>query len=79
MSKKEEMVYLFYQAQNKYPVKNDWSLTVKEDLVFFDINLTEDQISKLKKDPFSTGDTAISIRFLQQNTTHVAKHIDRNF
>ena len=52
-SKTEEMLYLFYQAQKNYPAKNDWSITVKEDLEFFDINLNEESIKIIKKKTFS--------------------------
>ena len=47
------MLCLFSQAQKNFPVKNDWSLTVKEDLSFFNINLNKNSIKSIKKKPLS--------------------------
>ena len=40
-------------VQEKYPVKNDWTLTVKQDLEDLDIKLSFDEIKSLKKETFS--------------------------
>ena len=42
--KDEEMLFRFFEAQWKYPVKNYWVNQVKEDLLDFDLDLTLDDI-----------------------------------
>ena len=44
---KESLIYKFYKVQAKKPVKNDWSLTVKNNLEELEISLTEDEIENL--------------------------------
>ena len=43
----------FFEVQNKNPVKNDWVLTIKEDIDSLKINLNLEQIKELSKDKFS--------------------------
>ena len=43
----ESLIHKFYKLQAKKPVKNDWSLTIKENLESLKISLTEDKIQKL--------------------------------
>ena len=50
---KDEMLYQFFDTQWKYPVKNDWTETVKQDLVTLDINFSIEKISSMKKETFS--------------------------
>ena len=49
----DELVKQFFDVQVKYPVKNDWVLSVKSDLKTLNINLTFDEIKKETKDYFS--------------------------
>ena len=39
-------------AQKRKTVKGDWEMTVKEDMEMINIDLNEEQIEKMKKDPF---------------------------
>ena len=41
-----EMLYRVFQAQWKYPVKDDWTTTVKQDLIDLKINLSLDEIKE---------------------------------
>ena len=50
--KDEEMLFRFFEAQWKYPVKNDWVNQVKEDLVDFDLDLNLDDIKTKSKNVF---------------------------
>ena len=43
----ESLIHKFYKLQAKKPVKNDWSLTIKDNLESLKISLTEDKIQKL--------------------------------
>ena len=43
----KSLIHRFYMVQSRKPVKNDWSLTVKENLKTLQIVLEEDQIKKL--------------------------------
>ena len=43
-----------YKTQQLFPVKNDWSLTVKEDLADLKIHHSEDEIMKMKKNAFKS-------------------------
>ena len=45
----KELAKQVLQAQECAPVKNDWCMTVKEDLDFLHIDLTEKEITKMKK------------------------------
>ena len=50
----ESLIHRFYMVQSTKPVKNDWSLTVKENLKTLQIVLEEDQIQKLSIYSFKT-------------------------
>ena len=45
----ESLIYKFYKLQARKPVKNDWSLTVRENLDELKITLTENQIQNMSK------------------------------
>ena len=47
------MLYRFFEAQLKNPVKNDWTEQVKDDLEYLELNYSFDQIKKLKRETFS--------------------------
>ena len=49
---KKEMLYKFFISQWKYPVKDDWTLEVKENLKELDIDLTLEEIQKKSKNSF---------------------------
>ena len=51
---KDELVKQVLQAQECAPVKNDWCITVKEDLHFLGIDLTEKDITNMKKSKFKS-------------------------
>ena len=44
------MLYKVFQAQWKYPVKDDWTLMVKQDLKDLKINLSIEKIKKIVLD-----------------------------
>ena len=48
----ESLIYKFYKLQAKKPVKDDWSLKIKEDLQTLEIKLTEENIQKLSIESF---------------------------
>ena len=50
--KENELVRKVFNSQKEFPVKNDWSLQVEQDLNECNIYLTEDDISKMKKITF---------------------------
>ena len=50
--KPDALLLQTFQAQNKFPVKGDWSLTVADNLNELDINLNYDTIKKLSKRTF---------------------------
>ena len=53
LSKSEnELVRKVYDAQKLAPLKNDWVLQIKDDLESCNINLTEAEISKMKRNKF---------------------------
>ena len=43
-----------YLAQIRKPANNDWALTVKQDIEDIGLNLTDEAIEKIKKEPFKT-------------------------
>ena len=43
---KEELLFKFQLAQTLKPSKNDWVLTIKQDLKEININMNEDKFSK---------------------------------
>ena len=49
---KKSLIYRFLQAQVKNPSKNDWYLTIKEDLEFLEIFLDFDDIKSLPEQSF---------------------------
>ena len=46
---KTSLLFRFFLAMYKNPVRGDWWLTVKEDMEILNINLSLDEISRLKK------------------------------
>ena len=48
----EELVKRFFEVQQKFSSKNDWSEQIKIDMNDLDINLTEHQIKSMKKISF---------------------------
>ena len=52
--KDNELVKQVYMTQKLSPVKNDWCLTIAEDLKYLNINLSENEISMMKKAKFKT-------------------------
>ena len=46
------LIFETFNAQDKFPAKDDWVLTIKDDLKYFDINLSYEQIRKLSKYSF---------------------------
>ena len=47
-----ELVRKVFNTQTKFPVKNDWVLQVQEDLLKCKIELTNEEIEKMKKEKF---------------------------
>ena len=47
-----EMIYNFFEAQLNKPVKNDWTEQVKEDLVYLELNYSNEDIKNFKKENF---------------------------
>ena len=47
-----ELVKKVFATQKQFPSKNDWILTVKEDLQMLDLDLSEETIMKMKKQTF---------------------------
>ena len=48
----ESLLHKFYKVQARNPVKNDWSLTIQENLNHLKISLTENQIQNMSKIAF---------------------------
>ena len=48
----ETLINKFYKLQARKPVKNDWSLTISENLKELKIPLTENQIQSMSKNAF---------------------------
>ena len=48
----ESLINKFYKLQARKPVKNDWSLTISENLKELKIPLTENQIQSMSKNAF---------------------------
>ena len=48
----DELISKFYFAQKRKPVKDDWALTVKDDMKDIDLGLTEEKIKGMKKYKF---------------------------
>ena len=48
----ESLLHKFYKIQARKPVKNDWSLTIKENLKDLKISLTENEIQNMSKIAF---------------------------
>ena len=46
------MLYKFFETQQKYPIKGDWTLQVAEDLQDFDISGNFDFIKSKSKTSF---------------------------
>ena len=46
------LILNFFQAQNKHPAKNDWSETIKKDLVDLDIKIDHKTIKQISKKKF---------------------------
>ena len=78
----KSLIHRFYMVQSRKPVKNDWSLTVKENLKTLQIVLEEDQIKKLSIYSFKKlVNSAIkkeSLNYLVKlkNSHSKVKHID---
>ena len=49
---KEEMLYKFFEAQHKYPCKDDWTLTVTKDLKDFGISGKFENIRSISSNSF---------------------------
>ena len=49
---KKSLIYKFYKSQCRKTVKDDWCLTVQEDLETLEIKLTEEKIQKLSNVSF---------------------------
>ena len=48
------MISQFFNAQDSNPSKNDWAVTVRQDLEELELNLTFDKIQNLSKQQFKT-------------------------
>ena len=46
------LIYRFYSAQRKSPSRNDWSITVENDMKDLGISQTIDEIKSMKKEKF---------------------------
>ena len=46
------MLYSFFQAQWRNPVRNDWTIQIKEDLEMFGMSANLESIASLKKEKF---------------------------
>ena len=79
---RNSLISRVFYAQDSNPLKNDWSLTCREDLKSLAINLTYEEIRDLSKDQFKrTVKRAVSIqafRYLMTEKTKLSKvsHID---
>ena len=49
-----ELIKQVYKAQKLRPVKNDWCQTVAEDMKLLEIDLSDSEISNMKKQTFKT-------------------------
>ena len=47
------MLYKFFSVQWRFPVKGDWTETVKADLRYLEMDFTVEQIKKYKKENFA--------------------------
>ena len=47
------MLYKFFSVQWRFPVKGDWTETVKADLRYLEMDFTLEQIKKFKKENFA--------------------------
>ena len=52
LSPKNEMLYRVFKAMVRDPSKGDWIELVKKDLIDFNINLSFEEIGKMKVDNF---------------------------
>ena len=50
--KEDELIKKFYKAQKSQPSKNDWVKTVQDDFKNLSVDLSEEDISKMKKNKF---------------------------
>ena len=50
----DQLLFRFFKAQNRNPSKGDWSEIVKQDIADFSLNLTFDEIKRLKYAKFKT-------------------------
>ena len=48
----KELARQVYNTQKLFPVKNDWVVQVQDDLQRCNIDLTDEEISKMKKEKF---------------------------
>ena len=49
---KEDLLFKFFEAQNRYPQKGDWVAQVKKDLIEVNLDVSFDEISKISKYSF---------------------------
>ena len=48
----DELIYRVFKAQERIPIKDDWIYTVRSDMNYLNLNMTNDEISKLNKRKF---------------------------
>ena len=68
---KNELLQRFYLAQKVSKTKNDWSELVEKDKSDFEIDLTDEEISKMKESKFKNivNTAAIKMALSNLNTT----------
>ena len=49
---KDDLIYKFFQAQLRYPIKGDWVLQVKQDLIEINLDIPFENIEKMSKNSF---------------------------
>ena len=71
----KELARKVFETQKRFPVKNDWVLQIKEDLLMCKIQLTENEIGCMKKEKFrkivKTSIQQLSVEYL---TKLIGKH-----
>ena len=74
---KSSLISKFFHAQNAQSLKNDWALTIKNDLQELDINLSFEDIKRKSKHAFNSlvakATTKRALTFLLKEKTNLSK------
>ena len=75
--KHDEMLFKFFQAQVDSPIKNDWIITVKENLNHLNINVTNEELEGKSKGQFKkeikTKIHLAALKYLQDKASSHSK------